>query len=174
MSGECVTYRLNSPMKWEEFKAMPDEHKITYIKLLQSKWNVSLTSIGEMLGISQALMSNETRRLGIAAEKRNRYTKWDKDGWEAWAFGKEQEAEAADVVEPELETAVEELTPVEVSEETDAVEEKVCIKEERVCAVPDCGSMTYEGEIDKILASIATLLNGAKVHLSIQWDVLED
>ena len=35
MSGECKSYRLNSPMSWDEFKAMPDDIKITYIKLLR-------------------------------------------------------------------------------------------------------------------------------------------
>ena len=51
---------------------------------------------------------------------------------------------------------------------------EVCCSEERFCAVPDCGSMTYEGDINRILASVATLLNGKKVHIHIQWDVLED
>ena len=169
MSGECVTYRLNAPMKWDEFRAMPDEHKITYIKNIQKKWNVSLANIGVMLGISQSLISQETKRLGIPGEKRNRYTKWDKEGWEAWAFGKTKAED--DSGEKEEVPAVEEIAP---ACEVEEVKEEVCCSEERFCAVPDCGSMTYEGDINRILASVATLLNGKKVHIHIQWDVLED
>lgn len=35
MSGEVKSYRLNEPMSWREFKAMPDDIKVTYIKLLR-------------------------------------------------------------------------------------------------------------------------------------------
>ena len=40
MNGECKAYRLNDPMGWKEFKAMPDDLKITYIKLLRKEFNV--------------------------------------------------------------------------------------------------------------------------------------
>ena len=33
MNGECKSFRLNDPMVWKEFKSMPDDLKITYIKL---------------------------------------------------------------------------------------------------------------------------------------------
>jgi hypothetical protein len=35
MNGEVQTYKLNDPMTWEEFKAMPDDIKAVYIKALQ-------------------------------------------------------------------------------------------------------------------------------------------
>ena len=87
MNGECKTYRLNSPMKWAEFKAMPDEYKISYIKLLRQKYNVADRNIGFMLGISQTCMCKELRRLGISGAPRPKGTKWDETGWRAWDYG---------------------------------------------------------------------------------------
>lgn len=37
MNGEVVSYKLNEPMTWAEFKALPDDIKKTYIKLLREK-----------------------------------------------------------------------------------------------------------------------------------------
>lgn len=40
LDGEVKTYRLGSPMSWEEFNAMPDDLKKMYIKNLRKKFNV--------------------------------------------------------------------------------------------------------------------------------------
>ena len=40
MSGEVKSYRLNKPMTWQEFKAMPHDVQYGYIKLLKSKYSV--------------------------------------------------------------------------------------------------------------------------------------
>lgn len=95
LNGECKTYRLNAPMKWAEFRELPDEHKITYIKLLRQKYNPSDRHIGTMLGISQAAVSKEFIRLGIPGGCRNGQTPWDEEGWRAWAFGEKQEESEA-------------------------------------------------------------------------------
>ena len=92
MSGECKSYRLNSPMKWKEFKAMPDDIKITYIKLLQQKFNVPFVHIGKMLGCTNRTISCEIIRLGLSEGKncKGRSKKWDKDGFYAWMNGVDQ------------------------------------------------------------------------------------
>ena len=30
MNGKCETYRMNDPMTWEQFKAMPDDLKVCW------------------------------------------------------------------------------------------------------------------------------------------------
>ena len=39
MSGECKSYRMNSPMKWLEFRFMPRDLQIAYIKAIKEKYN---------------------------------------------------------------------------------------------------------------------------------------
>lgn len=89
MSGECKSFRLNEPMAWKEFKAMPDDIKVTYIKLLQQKFNVPFVHIGKMLGCTQRTISCEIIRLGLSEGKncKGRSKKWDKDGFYAWVNG---------------------------------------------------------------------------------------
>ena len=89
MNGECKSYRLNEPMSWDEFKSMPDDLKITYIKLLRQKFNVSDSQIANMLGHNIRSFSTEINRLGIGMgqNKRGGCTKWDKEGFFAWWHG---------------------------------------------------------------------------------------
>ena len=110
MSGECKSYRLNSPMKWKEFKAMPDDIKITYIKLLQQKFNVPFVHIGKMLGCAQNTISGEIIRLGLSEGKncKGRSKKWDKDGFYAWMNGVDQLPTPV-VDEPTEEPVIEEV-----------------------------------------------------------------
>jgi len=101
MNGEVKSYKLNDPMTWKEFKAMPDDIKITYIKALREKYNVSNTYIAQMLGVDQTVVSTETRRLGIPSNMVGK-RKWDKEGWYAWANGTEKR-EDAEKCEPAVE-----------------------------------------------------------------------
>ncbi len=89
MNGECKSYRLNDPMAWKEFKSMPDDLKITYIKLLRQKFNVPGNHIAKMMGINTCSYSQEINRLGISEglHSRGRCTPWDKEGFYAWWHG---------------------------------------------------------------------------------------
>ena len=40
LNGECKTYKLGTPMSWNEFNEMPDDLKVMYIKNLRKKFNV--------------------------------------------------------------------------------------------------------------------------------------
>lgn len=86
MNGDVKSYRLNEPMTWAEFKTMPDDLKITYIKLLREKFNVPGTHIEKMLGTNHVYYSKEIVRLGLSEGKSSRSgsTPWDRDGWNAW------------------------------------------------------------------------------------------
>ena len=65
MNGEVKAYKLNDPMTWGEFKAMPDDLKIGYVKSLRERFSVSDAEIGRMMGVSRSSISSETKRLGI-------------------------------------------------------------------------------------------------------------
>ena len=51
MDGEVQTYRLGSPMGWEEFSRMPDDLKKMYIKNLRVKFTVPDEALATAMGI---------------------------------------------------------------------------------------------------------------------------
>ena len=88
MNGECKSYRLNDPMTLDEFMSMPDDIKCTYIKLIRKKFNAPVTQIAKMMGVSEATVRKELKRLGLNEGKtRSGKTKWDKEGFYAWWHG---------------------------------------------------------------------------------------
>lgn len=182
MSGEVKSYRLNEPMTWVEFKAMPDDLKVTYIKLLRQKFDVSDREIAKMFGISQTVISKWVRTLGIAAGTPlggGGFRKWDEAGWRAWL---NREAP------PQI---VEESTPEEISgpfleedvsfpeepnpkvEEPDHMETVFVPCYEVKRAIPHSGSMNFEGDIGEVLETVSVLLGGAFAKVCISWEVCE-
>lgn len=170
MNGECKSYKLNSPMKWAEFKSMPDDLKIAYIKAIREKYNAPDTQIAKMLGITQPPVSVEFRRLGIGAGKtKGRCTAWDKAGFLAWISGvpvpTTDTAEVPQAETPEPEQHEEPVTAPVVEVKTDSTE--------KLKAIPKSGSMAFEGSVEAVLNSIRDLLGNETVHISITWCVSE-
>lgn len=87
MNGECKSYRLNDPLTWQEFISMPDDLKVTYIKLLRQKYNVPDKYIAEMFGINKDYIHRKFKSLGLGREIKTSHPKWDKDGFYAWWHG---------------------------------------------------------------------------------------
>ncbi len=196
MSGECKSYRLNEPMKWAEFKKMPDDIKKTYIQLLRQKYAVPNAYLAEMFGVSDWTVSQELKRLGLARGKGiyDRSRTFDKDGFYAWRGGiptAKTEEEVKDDIPAELEDPAEEVEQEVVEEESAAVtvaeedlpwnnpEEEEPIHHTYVTldslrAIPETGSMTFTGNATQIMNTLVNLLGGAKVLLSVKWDVVED
>lgn len=87
MSGECKSYKLNSPMTWKEYQEMPDDIRILYIKGLRARYNVPTTEIGKMLGVCQRTILKEVARLGISTGHLGVKKAWHRDGWLVWLNG---------------------------------------------------------------------------------------
>ena len=85
-------YRLNEPMTWKEFLAMPDEYRIAYIEALRRKYNVPDKHICKMMGQQSGGFSRQMQRLRIRSTRKNN-TIWDKEGFYAWVNGHAQKAE---------------------------------------------------------------------------------
>lgn len=51
MNGEVETYRLGAPMNWAEFKAMPDDLKVVYIKKLRKLYSVPDEELANAMGV---------------------------------------------------------------------------------------------------------------------------
>lgn len=159
MNGEVKAYKLNDPMTWAEFKEMPDDIKIKYIKVLREKFNVSDRTISEMLGIHWQTFGIEAKRLGIRAGHRSGRVKWDKDGWCAWCNGLKLE-------KPEGVT----LKVEDMPSHTFGRELYEPIGEPPKWYAPSGGTVTFEGKATDALATLSLLLGEANVKLRVSWE----
>ncbi len=172
MNGEVKAYRLNDPMTWEEFRAMPDDLKITYIKLIREKFSASDARIAEMFGTGKDGISRMLKKLGISGGKTRKRTNWDSDGWYAWVNGVQQQ-KTQTVVEPEpVEVAVKDLQPFAEPEEVHPIEVIAPAPEEK--AIPCGGRLTFDCPANMALDVVANMLGSQKVHIIIQWDVTHE
>lgn len=153
MSGEVKSYRLNEPMNWKEFKAMPDDIKVSYINLIRQKWNAPDSHIGKMMGTNVCSFSQEMHRLGIPST-RHSSEKWDKEGFYAWANG----------------------VPVQKEEPVvEAVEEFVFTLPEwllREPAAPLRGTLDYEGTAEDIFSALNKIVGKGNVRMTISWEAV--
>jgi hypothetical protein len=156
MSGEVKSYRLNEPMNWKEFKAMPDDIKVSYINLLRQKWNAPDSHISKMMGTNVCSFSQEMHRLGIPST-RHSSEKWDKDGFYAWAHGVPTQKE-----EPVVEAA-EELKFV-------PLEDLSVLREKSI--LPLSGTLNYEGTVEDIFSVLNDIVGKGNVRMTISWEAV--
>lgn len=156
MNGEVKSYRLNEPMTWAEYKSMPDDIRIVYIKALRDAYNVSDSSIAAMLGTGQKTFSNETRRLGIGLGRGKKPCGFKKAEWYAW-LNRVPAPAFVDTVAPPAEDSTSEIA-----------EQK---NESPKPAVPCTGSMTFMCPANQALDTVAQLLGEQMVCISVSWNV---
>lgn len=179
MNGEVKSYRLNAPMKWREFKTMPDDLKVAYIKALRAKYGVPDNEIAKMFGVDRQTAGKWFRCLGLglgkcAGSKRRTF---DEESWLAWCNGVSVPAIAEENMAVEEPTEKDEEIPVELFESEHVVPEFVPTvkalpdREEKAMAFPCSGNMTFEGTAESVLNTIRVLLGGANVRMSVTWEV---
>ena len=144
---------------------MPDDIKVTYIKLLRERFGVTDSHIGEMMGVSQKTICKEINRLalnvgrGCAGGRR----KWDKDGFDAWRHGLCVPRDVEEVVDEPVEDVCEECKPCE-GEAT--VDYKYIVR-----AIPCEGDMTFVCNADDALETIRNLLGNAYAKITVSWEL---
>ena len=172
MNGEVKSYKLNEPMTWAEFKAMPDDIKVAYIKALRGKYNVSDSKIFEMMGVSQAAGQREIVRLGIALGKcRGGRVKWDKEGWCAWLNGVPKIEKCVAESENTIEMCDEESEDSAEKCESPSADLKFAKFEYPAMVAPRCGTMHFEGSAREALTTVSLMLGDENVHLCVTWEV---
>jgi hypothetical protein len=170
MSGECQTYRLNEPMKWDEWKAMPDDIRCDYINLIRKRFKAPDTAIAEMMGVHKVTMAKEIAQLGIGKGGHSGGgRKWDKEGFLMWVNG--VPVEQAEL--PMIEESVEQVPVEEMADCEDAKTLHIPMVAPYASCLPQMGSMDFEGNVDEICNTIRVLLRGSHVKLSVVWKVLE-
>ena len=196
MNGEVKHYRLNDPMGWKEFKAMPDDLRITYINLLRKKFNVPGNHIAKMMGINNCSYSQEISRLGISEGKncRGKCTKWDKEGFYAWWHGVDAlptpVPERLIITQEDIDELEEAIGVKNLHNKVEAYAEDDLPFEEPdpipvdnftpvplgipVTATPCNGSMQFKCPADQALNTLAQLLGQTNCAISIMWRVIEE
>lgn len=191
MSGECKSYRLNEPMKWQEFKAMPDDIKVTYIKLLREKFDVPDCELYKMFGTDKDALSRYFKKLNLRVPRKNTHRNWKQDEWFAWVNGVDKlptpvieevavTHEDIDDIERMMpgvkdlhikaEAYVEDYLPFEEPDPI-PVAEYIPIPK---TAVPNNGSMNFTCPANQALRTLEQLLGDTNVSISVMWRVVEE
>ena len=69
MNGPVVSYNMNKPVSWEEFKLWPHDIEREYLQLLMEKYSVGTPELAKMFGVSDKQMQDRRKKIGLAAKR---------------------------------------------------------------------------------------------------------
>lgn len=169
MNGEVKTYRLNDPMTWREFKKLPDDIKIAYIKNLREKFEVPNKALAEAMHVTYGYFSGILRTLGLGVGKgtANDSKKWPGTP-QALAF-REFWYGPVEFAEPSIDICEEDTNPVQDNVE-DTNESPVATESLREACAPSYGQLTFDCKAEDALDMVKAILAGKNVHMIITWD----
>lgn len=106
-SGPVMTYAMNQPMTYAEFKKMPLDLQQTYLNGLRNRFGCGATNISaDLFGMNKSSLCRYMKAAGLkpVATRGDRMTESDRERWEEWLnTTAENEEEPAKVQLPELE-----------------------------------------------------------------------
>ena len=94
-NGECKTYCMNEPMTWEQFKELPDDLKVMYIKAIRKKYQTPDCIMAIAMDVPATTFSAKMRELGIGlgrgagAKSIQWFTSEHRTEFENWWYKKE-------------------------------------------------------------------------------------
>lgn len=86
-NGPVSTYSLNQPMNWETFKSLPTDIQQSYIDILQSRFNVTASTISkELFGKTGPALKAliEKKGLKYIHMKGKNMSAEERESWEHW------------------------------------------------------------------------------------------
>lgn len=75
LNGPVSTYKLDEPMSWESFKAMPEDLQKKYILNLQETYQTNDKMIAKLFGKSDVSVCKMRHALGVGAMGQNKMTR---------------------------------------------------------------------------------------------------
>lgn len=91
LNGPVVTLKLDEPMTWKDFKALPEDKQRLYLERLKELYQPSCSMLGQMFGVTLACVSRRLGQLGVApAYSRTsgiRPSETDRAKWDAFCNG---------------------------------------------------------------------------------------
>lgn len=170
MNGEVKSYRLNVPMTWKEFKKLPDDIKIAYIKNLREKYAVPNKALAEAMHVNSSNFSKRLRDLGLGVGKgtaSKASKKWPGTP-QALAF-REFWYGPVESAEPSIDICEDEINPVQDNVE-DTNEPPAVTESHREACAPTYGQLTFDCKAEDALDTVKAILAGKIVHMTITWD----
>lgn len=75
LNGPVSTYKLDEPMSWESFKAMPEDLQKKYILNLQETYQANNDMLGKMFGVTGVSVCRMRHALGVSAMGQSKMTR---------------------------------------------------------------------------------------------------
>lgn len=75
LNGPVSTYKLDEPMNWESFKAIPEDLQKKYILNLQETYQANNDMLGKMFGVTGVSVCKMRHALGIGAMGQSKMTR---------------------------------------------------------------------------------------------------
>lgn len=72
LNGPVRTWKLDRPMLWTDFNAMPDDLQREYLQKLRDQFHVGDTQIADMMCVTHATVGKRRRELGIVSDGNTR------------------------------------------------------------------------------------------------------
>ena len=103
-NGPMVTYSMNQPMSWNDFKSMPHDLQQQYLDGLHARFGVGPSDIAKYLFLrTPNNLRQSTVAMGLTVAKRDKNR--DLDGFLAWLRKADEDTRAAEAEkEPEVNT----------------------------------------------------------------------
>ena len=166
MNGEVKTYALNRPMRWKEFKMLPDDVRREYIENLQKRFGVMQKDLAVMFGVSVNSVGLETKKLGIKFPHRGGWANTNNGGFRAFCAEEPKD----DPVENPTETKPSEPEDEEPPEEVKAPD---ALPVQNRWGAPKSGSLCFENTTTtEALNFVFSVLGSVSIaRLSVSWEV---
>ena len=166
MNGEVKTYVLNRPMRWKEFKMLPDDVRREYIENLQKRFDVQQKDLAAMFGVSVQTVGLETKKLGIKFPHRGGWANTNNGGFRAFCA----EEPKADPVEAPTETKP--SAPEVAADPPEEVKAPDAPPVQNRGGAPKSGSLCFENTTTtEALNLVYSVLGPASVaKLSVSWE----
>lgn len=101
LNGPVVSYNLNAPMVWTEFKRLPETSQRLYLSSLIERYGARDTMLAKMFGTTHSTVTTHRNKLGIKAFAKGGNPR--PDLWLRWnEFLGQTEADAPVIPEPEV------------------------------------------------------------------------
>ena len=123
-NGPVSTYSLNQPMSWETFKSLPTDIQQSYIDILQSRFNVTTSTISkELFGKTGPAMKALIEKNGLKyiQMKGKNMSSEEREAWEHWLNPEKCEESHENVMEKCEMLPEEPEIPVEMPEKPEAL-----------------------------------------------------
>lgn len=150
MNGELITYQMNKPMSWAQFKKMPDDTKREYINSIIHKYDPQQTAVAAMFGVTPRTLYALCEELGIRFKRGGRQRENKNDAFWAWVNGPVAECKPA----PETRAQ----------------------KPQGAAGAPESGMLVFSNTTaqDAFNAAYALLTTAAMQKLVISWEAAHD